>query len=85
MTSLEVFVYKAYISFKKPIHFQHFLQYVLEEMPNKHIMMVLDNVRIHHAKLLKPFLRKNNGRLTLIFLSLYSSISKWIGTYFEMA
>ncbi|HDR8072576.1 TPA: transposase [Bacillus cereus] len=34
--------------------------------------MVLDNARIHHAKLLKPFLRQNSQRLTLIFLPPYS-------------
>ncbi|MGH0945742.1 transposase [Bacillus mycoides] len=34
--------------------------------------MVLDDARIHHAKLLKPFFRKNSQRLTLIFLPPYS-------------
>ncbi|HDR4539709.1 hypothetical protein COI69_29445 [Bacillus cereus] len=34
--------------------------------------MVLNNARIHHAKLLKPFLRQNSQRLTLIFLPPYS-------------
>ncbi|OUB14129.1 IS630 family transposase [Bacillus thuringiensis serovar yunnanensis] len=52
--------------------FQEFLQYVVKENPHKHIVMVLDNARIHHAKLLKPFLRKNSQRLTLIFLPPYS-------------
>ncbi|TKH19800.1 hypothetical protein FC697_19905 [Bacillus wiedmannii] len=51
----------------------HFLQYVLDENPNKHIVRVLNNARINHANLLKPSLRKNNQRLTLIFLPLYSS------------
>ncbi|WP_346426520.1 transposase [Bacillus thuringiensis] len=40
--------------------------------PKKHIVMVLDNARIHHANLLKPFLRQNSQRLTLIFLPPYS-------------
>ncbi|WP_142289371.1 transposase [Bacillus wiedmannii] len=31
----------------------------------------LDNARIYHAKSLKPFLRKNSQRLTLIFLPPY--------------
>ncbi|PGM97600.1 transposase [Bacillus cereus] len=52
--------------------FQGFLQYVAKENPKKHIIIVLDNVRIHHAKLLKSCLRKNSQRLTLIFLSPYS-------------
>ncbi|TKI26692.1 hypothetical protein FC683_22565 [Bacillus cereus] len=46
--------------------FQEFSQYVLKK-PMKHIVMVLDNARIHHAKLLKPFLRQNSQWLTLIF------------------
>ncbi|MGH0447655.1 transposase [Bacillus mycoides] len=47
--------------------FQEFLQYVVKENPKKHSVMVLDNARIHHEKLLKPFLRKNRQWLTLIF------------------
>ena len=54
------------------LHFRHFLQYILNENPNKHVVMILDNARIHHAKLLKSFLRKNSQRLTLIFLPPYS-------------
>lgn len=34
--------------------------------------MVLDNVRYHHAKLLKPFLEKNKHRIELLFLPPYS-------------
>ena len=34
--------------------------------------MILDNVRIHHAKLLKPFLDENKDRLELMFLPAYS-------------
>ncbi len=54
--------------------FQKFLRYVVKENPKKHIVMVLDNARIHHhhAKLLNPFLRKNSQRLTLNFLPPYS-------------
>jgi len=33
---------------------------------------MLDNVRYHHAKLLKPFLEKNSKKLELIFLPAYS-------------
>ncbi len=32
------------------------------------IVMILDNARIHHAKLLEAFLEQNSGRLTLMFL-----------------
>ncbi|WP_257144139.1 transposase [Bacillus wiedmannii] len=32
----------------------------------------MGNARVHHAKLLKPFLKKNTQRLTLVFLPSYS-------------
>ncbi|MGQ7172414.1 transposase, partial [Escherichia sp. R-CC3] len=35
-------------------------------------VLVLDNAKYHHAKLLKSFLRENNRRLTLLFLPPYS-------------
>ena len=34
--------------------------------------MILDNARVHHAKLLKPFLDENKDRLELMFLPAYS-------------
>ena len=34
--------------------------------------MLLDNVRIHHAKLFKPFLDENKDRLKLMFLPAYN-------------
>lgn len=34
--------------------------------------MILDNARIHHAKLLQPFLQENKQRLQLEFLPPYS-------------
>lgn len=34
--------------------------------------MVLDNARIHHAKLLQPFLEDHRERLELVFLPPYS-------------
>ena len=34
--------------------------------------MILDNVKIHHVKLLKPFLDENKDRLELMFLPAYS-------------
>lgn len=36
------------------------------------IYMILDNVKFHHAKKLKPFLEQNNDKLKLIFLPAYS-------------
>ncbi|WP_373371787.1 transposase [Bacillus thuringiensis] len=35
-------------------------------------MYILDNVKYHHVKLLKSFLRGNNRRLNLLFLPPYS-------------
>ena len=43
--------------------------------------MILDNVRIYHAKLLKPFLDENKDRLELMFLPAYSPELNLIGGY----
>ena len=51
--------------------FMKFLQKLLELYPKGKIVLVLDNARIHHAKLLEPFLN-NNDRLQLEFLPPYS-------------
>ena len=34
--------------------------------------MILDNARIHHAKLIQPFLEENKDRLELVYLPPYS-------------
>jgi transposase len=36
------------------------------------IHLILDNVRYHHAKILKPFLEKNKNKIELMFLPAYS-------------
>lgn len=54
------------------VSFLHFLQYVMKENPDKHVVMVLDNARIHYAKLIQPFLQKQEDRLTLFYLPPYS-------------
>jgi transposase len=51
--------------------FLDFLKKVLEAYPSGTITMVLDNARIHHAKLLEPFLNENT-RLQFVFLPPYS-------------
>jgi len=51
--------------------FLSFLKNVLLRYPTGKIIMVLDNARIHHAKLLKEFLAANE-RLTFMFLPPYS-------------
>ena len=52
--------------------FLQFLKNVLALYPNKRIVMILDNAKIHHAKLLKEFLTENRDNLTLVFLPPYS-------------
>lgn len=52
--------------------FLAFLQLVLEKYPGQKIVMILDNARIHHAKLLQPFLQQNKEVLELVFLPPYS-------------
>ncbi|MBE2952338.1 transposase, partial [Anoxybacillus flavithermus] len=36
------------------------------------VVMILDNARIHHAKLIQPFLKEHEDRLELVFLPPYS-------------
>lgn len=52
--------------------FLRFLQKVLERYQSGKIALILDNARIHHAKLIQPFLSKNRHRLELVFLPPYS-------------
>ena len=51
--------------------FLSFLQQVLIKYPEGKIVMILDNARIHHAKLIQLFLEKAS-RLELLFLPPYS-------------
>ena len=51
--------------------FLGFLKRTLELYPEGKIVMVLDNSRVHHAKMLKTFL-ESNPRLKLMFLPPYS-------------
>jgi putative transposase len=52
--------------------FLSFLKEILTLYPFGRIVMILDNARIHHAKLLEPFLQENEGRLQFVFLPPYS-------------
>jgi putative transposase len=52
--------------------FLKFLQNIIKLYPTGKIVMILDNSRIHHAKLLKPFLQEHVHRLELVFLPPYS-------------
>jgi transposase len=54
------------------ITFFSFLLTVVLQQPGKKVVMVLDNVRYHHAKRLKPILERYKSRLELVFLPPYS-------------
>ena len=52
--------------------FLKFLHHVMEAHPEGKVVMVLDNARIHHAKLIQPFLEQHPTRLEFVFLPPYS-------------
>ena len=52
--------------------FLQFLKNVLSQYPNGKTVIILDNARIHHAKLLKEFLDKNKDCLEFVYLPPYS-------------
>jgi transposase len=52
--------------------FLEFLKKVMKRYANKRVIMIIDNARIHHAKLLRPFLKEHHQRLYLLFLPPYS-------------
>jgi transposase len=57
----------------KAEQFQHFLEGLLARYPpSKRLVIVLDNARVHHAKQLAPFLKRNEDRIELSYLPPYS-------------
>jgi len=54
------------------VEFLSFLEKIIARYPNERIVMVLDNARIHHAKLIQPFLEKHQDYLEFLFLPPYS-------------
>lgn len=54
------------------VTFLDFLKQIVARYPKKMIVMILDNARIHHAKLLRPFLEEHRHQLFLLFLPPYS-------------
>jgi transposase len=52
--------------------FLDFLQQLLTRYTDKFVILILDNARIHHAKLVRPFLEQNRHRLFLVFIPPYS-------------
>ena len=51
--------------------FLNFLQRLTKGSKNK-IFLILDNLRVHHAKVLKPWLEKNKDKIELFYLPSYS-------------
>lgn len=52
--------------------FLKFLENLLSKNPKGKTVVILDNARIHHAKLLESFLKENETLLQLMFLPPYS-------------
>ena len=52
--------------------FKKHLKKVIKSLQDEKLIIVLDNVKYHHAKKLKPFLEQNHERLELMFLPPYS-------------
>lgn len=52
--------------------FLQFLKNVLSQYPNEKIVIILDNAKIHHTKLLKEFFEENKNCLELVYLPPYS-------------
>lgn len=51
--------------------FQEFLGRLLRQNDGRKVILVLDNLRVHHAKALQPFLAENAALLELVFLPSY--------------
>ena len=47
--------------------FLKFLENVLKEYPNGKVVLILNHARIHHAKLIQPFLVAHKNQLNLVF------------------
>jgi transposase len=55
------------------VAFLEFFKKVLTQYPKKgKIVIILDNAKVHHAKLIQLLLEKLKNRLELMFLSQYS-------------
>lgn len=52
--------------------FFSFLVKVAKQYPNQKVVMVVDNVRYHHARRLKPILERYKHRIELVYLPPYS-------------
>lgn len=70
---LEGNLHVAFSETLKASQFQHYLEGLLARYhESKKLIIVLDNARAHHSKVLDPFLEDNSDRLELVFLPPYS-------------
>jgi len=66
-------VHVALASGLKAVRFQHFLEGILARYPRaRKLIVVFDNAKAHHSKMLGPFLESNKDRIELMFLPPYS-------------
>lgn len=52
--------------------FKLFLKKIMHEYKGKKVIMILDNVKYHHAKMLRVFIENHKKRIELLFLPAYS-------------
>ncbi len=73
--------YSAFAPKGNTQYFKDYIEYILEEIPDKKIIMILDNIKFHHANIIiKEFLPKVK-RLKFLFLPAYSpdlNLQEWI-------
>ena len=61
--------------------YERFLKTILGKYPTGKIVMILDNVKIHHAKLLQPLLYGDKQRLKTDFLATIqfrTKFNRWV-------
>ncbi|HRP03081.1 MAG TPA: transposase [Candidatus Kapabacteria bacterium] len=49
--------------------FKRYLKKVVHEYKDKKVIMILDNVRYHHARMLKQFLENHKNKIELFFFT----------------
>ena len=52
--------------------FLDFLKKVIDSINSKKVFMILDNLRVHHAKLTKEWVKKHKEKIELFYLPAYS-------------
>lgn len=65
-------VYSLQQIFNAETFLEHLNQILKYKSKNKKIMVILDNAKYHHAKILQPWLERNKRKIELFFLPPYS-------------